>query len=90
MLNEERVKLVNSIERVFFERAFEVFNDKHSGDSNKITEYLKDDEYYLLKYYNTFTKNWLTYLNEDELNKLLLDQMNNDKGVRYSAGGGRA
>ena len=84
----ERMKLVNSIEKIFFDHAFQIFNEKHPGASNRIKDYLVDDEDYLVKYYTTLTKSWLTYINPVELQQILMDKMSNEKlGSSFSGNG---
>lgn len=88
MNNEERIQLINSIEKLFYDHAFTVFREKHPGITNKINGYIADDDLYLLKYYNTYTKSWLSYLGEDELQKLLSDKINSGHSFKSSMGNG--
>lgn len=89
MRNEERINLVNSIEKIFFDQAFQIFNEKHPGVSNRIVNYLEEDDAYLLKYYTNFTRNWLNFLGEDELRQILTEKMANENLSHHFSGSGR-
>lgn len=75
MGSTERITLINSIEKIFFEQAFQSFNEKHPGKTNRVKEYINEDEDYLVKYYTTFTKNWLNYLTENELKQIMTEKI---------------
>ena len=76
MNSVEKMNTVTYLENQFFEYAYNVFIAKHGEDSG-LAQYVKQDNDYLIKYYNNYTKIWLSMLDDDYLKDLLNNYMKN-------------
>jgi len=66
----DRFEKINYIEKYFYQYAYETFTKNKDSSELNLLNLLTEDKDYLLKYYNKFTKMWLNYLNDDELDDL--------------------
>ena len=80
----DRVKLINTLEKLFYQQAFDSFFNSKGVETNNIVKFMETDKDYLLKYYTNFTKSWLQYLSNDELLSMVQEKLEN-KNVHSNA-----